>query len=72
MKKKKTIGADIYILTHGECGCDVSFDQIRNISQAVKEYYHQSSPEIWMWKMFQFGYAYGKREERARRKAHER
>ena len=72
MKKKKTLNGDIHILTQGACGCDIPFDQIHCITDAVKGYYHQSAPDFWMWKMFQFGYAYGKREERARRKRHER
>ncbi len=48
------------ILKNGACGCPISYGHIRDISEKVKEEYHFSSPEFWMWKMFQFGYAYGK------------
>lgn len=59
---------DIYILTHGDNGCDVPFTKIKEMAEAVQEYYHFSSPIFLMWKAFQFGFAYGKRAERARRK----
>lgn len=45
---------------NGACGCPIPYEHIRRISQQVKEHYHFSAPEFWMWKMFQFGYAYGK------------
>lgn len=57
---------DYNILTRGQ---DVlPREEYELIRDAVKQHYHFSSPEFWMWKMIQFGYAYGKREERARRK----
>ena len=59
---------NFYILTHGKNGCDISSKKIHEIADVVKRYYHISAPEFWMWKMFQFGYAYGKHAERARRK----
>lgn len=48
------------ILENGRCGCPIPYGHIHDISMKVKEYYHFSAPEFWMWKMFQFGYAYGK------------
>lgn len=48
------------ILENGAYGCPISYEHIRRISEQVKEKYHFSAPEFWMWKMFQFGYAYGK------------
>jgi hypothetical protein len=72
MKFKKDFGSDTYILIYGNNGCDIPYKRIRDISRVIGGYYHQSAPEFWMWKMFQFGYAYGKRSERARRKLHER
>lgn len=48
------------IIENGACGCPIPYEHIRNISEKVKEKYHFSAPEFWMWKMFQFGYAYGK------------
>ena len=57
---------DYNILTRGQ---DVlPREEYELIRDAVKQHYHFSSPEFWMWKMIQFGYVYGKREERARRK----
>ena len=48
------------ILQNGDCNCPVPFMQIYNISLEVMKEYNFSSLHIWMWKMFQFGYAYGK------------
>lgn len=59
---------DLYILTRGE-NC-VSRKKTEELADAIKSYYSFSGPEFWMWKMFQFGFAYGKRAERARRKVH--
>ena len=58
---------DFYLLTCGNNGCDIPYDKIRTISDVVKRYYNFSAPEFWMWKMFQFGYAYGKRAERSKK-----
>ena len=38
------------------------------IRDAVKQHLSFFFAGVWMWKMIQFGYVYGKREERARRK----
>ena len=52
---------DYNILTRGQ---DVlPREEYELIRDAVKQHYHFSSPEFWMWKMIQFGYVYGKREE---------
>lgn len=56
------------ILKYGENGCDIPYGEIRNITELVKNEYHFSESEFWMWKMFQFGFAYGKQAERIRRK----
>lgn len=46
----------------------IPFENFKEIvAQIVQEYKH-SSPTWWMWKAFEFGYVYGKRAERARRK----
>lgn len=47
---------------------NIPSNDIRELSEVIKRYYHFSVPEFWMWKMFQFGFVYGKRAERARRK----
>lgn len=57
-----------YIIRNGKNGCDIPFREIDSISEAVKRYYYFSAPGFWMWKMFQIGFAYGKRAERDRRK----
>lgn len=56
-----------YILENGDCGCNIDYGEIRHISEMVKARYSFSSPNFWMWKMFQFGFARGKQVERARR-----
>lgn len=43
-------------------------EEIFEITETVKRYYSFSTPNFWMWKMFQIGYVYGKRAERARKK----
>lgn len=48
------------ILENGACGCPIPYLDIQEIGRMVKEKYNFSAPEFWMWKMFQFGYAYGK------------
>lgn len=57
---------DFYILTHGE-EC-VPYKKTEELTDAIKRQYHFSAPEFWMWKMFQFGFAYGKHADRVRRK----
>ena len=42
------------------------YEEVERIADAVKQYYHFSSVNFWMQKMFQFGYVYGKRAEWAR------
>lgn len=43
-------------------------ETLNMIMNAVKENYPHSSVDYWMWKMLQFGYVYGKREERAKKR----
>lgn len=59
---------DLYLLTDGNNGCDVPRKKIADIADAIKRHYYFSNSEFWMWKMFQFGYAYGKRAERRKKK----
>ena len=54
------------IITH-EQGT-IPYLEGRKITEAIKKEYYFSSAEWWMWKMFQVGFAYGKRAERQRRK----
>lgn len=56
---------DFYILTHGE-NC-IPYSKFEKLAEGVKEHYHHSSPRFWMWKMFQFGFAYGKHAARQRK-----
>lgn len=58
-----------YILTHGNNGCNIGYKEIRDISESVIKEYHYSSTYFWMWKMFQFGFAYGKRAVQEKRRA---
>ncbi len=46
----------------------ISYTEIRGISEAIKDRYDFSAPEFWMAKAFQFGYAYGKAAERAKKR----
>lgn len=57
---------DLKILQHGQ-DC-IPYEECMELVEATKRYYHFSSPNFWMWKMFQFGYAYGKRAERRKKK----
>lgn len=57
---------DFWTLTHGmDC---IKYEKFSEIADAIQRYYSFSSPVFWMWKAFQFGFVYGKHEERARRK----
>lgn len=56
------------VLIHGKNGCTMSYEEIRDISKLVKKEFPFSASYFWMWKMFQIGFAYGKAEERKRRK----
>lgn len=60
--------SDTYIIEHGANGCNISYMQIRELALQVSDCYKNSSPLFWMWKMFQLGFACGKREERKRKK----
>lgn len=57
---------DTEILTRGQHV--ISYNEFCKLKDVIKRYYSFSSPEFWLWKMFQFGFVYGKRAERARRK----
>ena len=46
----------------------INQEEYDKIERLVMGYYHFSSPKFWMWKMFQFGFCYGKRAERATKK----
>lgn len=57
-------GVDMNILGFGQK--TLPYEEVERIADAVKQYHHFSSVNFWMQKMFQFGYVYGKRAERAR------
>lgn len=57
-----------YILTHGKNGCNIGYGEISAYAEMVMEKYRFSSPHIWMWKMFQLGFAFGKVSERDKKK----
>lgn len=57
-------GVDMNILGFGQK--TLPCEEVERIADAVKQYHHFSSVNFWMQKMFQFGYVYGKRAERAR------
>lgn len=57
---------DYWILENGE-DC-IPYDQFRDLAESVRQMYHFSPPIFWMWKMFQFGFAYGKHEARKNRR----
>ena len=59
-------GVDMNVLGFGQKA--LSYEEVERIANAIKQYYHFSSVDFLMWKMFQFGYVYGKRTERARKK----
>lgn len=46
----------------------IPYHDFIELTDIIERYYHFSSCRFWMWKVFQFGYVYGKRAERARRK----
>lgn len=46
----------------------IPYNEFHEIAESVMKFYPTVSEMFWMWKMFQFGYVYGKRAERARRK----
>ena len=45
------------------------YSEVSKIADAVKKHYLLCEDTFWMFKMFQFGYVYGKREERKKKKA---
>lgn len=45
------------------------YSEVSKIIDAVKKRYSLCEDTFWMLKMFQFGYVYGKREERKKKKA---
>lgn len=54
------------ILMRGqEC---IPYEEFEEIYNLITQYYHYNSVKFWLWKMFQFGFVYGKRAERARKK----
>lgn len=47
----------------------IPYSEVSKIIDTVKKRYSFSTDTFWMRKMFQFGYVYGKREERKKKKA---
>lgn len=58
--------ADEQILNRGQ-DC-IPYGDFWNLKEQIIQKYYFSSPTFWMWKALQFGYAYGKRAERAGKK----
>lgn len=54
------------ILEHGE-DC-IHYEEFRELCECIEQRYSFSSYRYWIWKIFQFGFVFGKRAERARRK----
>lgn len=46
----------------------IDYTEISAICEAIQKRYPWSAPAFWMAKAFQFGYAYGKAAERAKKK----
>ena len=46
----------------------IPWDDFQNLKERIIQKYYFSRPAFWMWKAFQFGYVYGKRTERARKR----
>ena len=46
----------------------ISYGEFLELSECIEQRYPFSSYRFWMWKVFQYGFALGKRAERARRK----
>lgn len=57
---------DQKIIGHGQE--TISYGEFLELSECIEQRYHFSSYRFWMWKIFQYGFALGKRAERARRK----
>ena len=58
--------ADEQILNRGQ-DC-IPYDDFWNLKEQIIQKYYFGDPTFWMWKVLQFGYVYGKRAERARKK----
>lgn len=46
----------------------IPFTKIMEIAEMIKSKYYFSSPGFWIYKAFEFGFVYGKRAERTKRK----
>lgn len=57
---------DQKIMEHEE-DC-IPYEEFLELSECIKQRYYFSGYRFWMWKIFQFGFIFGKRAERARRK----
>lgn len=57
---------DQRIMEHGQ-HC-IPCEDFMELCKSVKQKYPFSGDVFWMWKIFQFGFVYGKREERAKKK----
>lgn len=47
----------------------IPYEDFLELEKIIERLYHYSNYKFWMWKMLQIGYVYGKRTERAKRKA---
>lgn len=71
LKTKRTEQAlrdynDIRIIEHAQK--EIPYSVIEKLIERVKNTYYFSAPKFWMVKMFQVGFAYGKRAERRKNK----
>lgn len=46
----------------------IPYEEFEEICDLITNYYHYTSVKFWMWKMFQFGFVYGKRAERTKKR----
>ena len=56
---------DQKIIDHGQEV--ISYNEFLELSECIEQRYSFSSYRFWMWKIFQVGFAFGKRAERDRR-----
>ena len=57
---------DWKVMEHGQ-DC-IPYGDFIELAESIKQNYSFSSDVFWMWKIFQFGFVFGKRAERAKRK----
>lgn len=53
------------IIDHGQNV--ISYEEFLELSECIEQRYPFSSYRFWMWKIFQYGFAFGKRTERQKK-----